>query len=99
MSAVIGFTYHSTEIKPPLKLEIPPEVNNGTYEFDADTNNISVEVGRTFQLRCISESTGDNNLTGEVDWYKGKSFRHTSCFKRERDLICTCMESILTTLE
>ena len=79
---------HPTEIKPPLKIEIPPEVENGTYEFDADTNNISVDVGRTFQLRCISESTDANNLTGEVGWYKGKSVRHSTRFKRGRPNTC-----------
>ena len=56
-----------TAIPPPISTDVPSEVDRSWFTDDSpDSNQYTVEVGREFQVRCIS--SGEHS--GTVTWMK-----------------------------
>lgn len=51
-------------IPPSIEVSVPDEVDSSTYTVEE--GDYLVEIGREFQIQCISEG----NFSGEVTWLK-----------------------------
>ena len=60
------FTSPYAAIPVPLSTDVPSEVDRSWFTYSSDSNQYSVEVGREFQVLCIS--LGEHS--GTVTWMK-----------------------------
>ena len=55
-----------TAIPPPLSTDVPSEVNRSWFTVNSDSNQYIVEIGREFQVLCVSYG----EYSGSVTWFK-----------------------------
>ena len=53
-------------IPPPLSTDVPSEVDRSWFTVNSDSNQYTVEIGREFQVLCVSYG----EYSGTVTWFK-----------------------------
>ena len=82
------YYYPYTAIPPPLSIEVPSEVDRSWFTVNADSNQYTVDIGREFQVLCISSGEHSGTVTWmRVDNNGGQFAVAKACLETPHDYV------------